>query len=202
MPELRKIRLLGELGRRFGRVHQLAVATPAEAIRALCVLRPGFREFMDSRERHFQVLVRKQAVEDLDRELHMKRPVDADFTIAPVISGAKSALGRIILGVVIIAAAFYTGGASLAANGSLVYSGLAGQIAFGIGAAMVVGGVAQLLAPTPSFGNPGDESRPSYLFNGPVQTTQQGYPVPVGYGELLVGGAQISAGVWAEDIPV
>ena len=35
----RKIRLKGELGKRFGKVHKLAVKTPAEAIRALCVLK-------------------------------------------------------------------------------------------------------------------------------------------------------------------
>jgi predicted phage tail protein len=35
------IRLLGEAGRRFGRQFKLAVKTPAEAVRALCVQIPG-----------------------------------------------------------------------------------------------------------------------------------------------------------------
>lgn len=35
---LRDIHLHGALGRRFGRHHRLAVATPAEAVRALCDL--------------------------------------------------------------------------------------------------------------------------------------------------------------------
>jgi predicted phage tail protein len=34
------IRLLGEAGRRFGRQFKLAVKTPAEAVRALCVQIP------------------------------------------------------------------------------------------------------------------------------------------------------------------
>ena len=33
----------------------------------------------------------------------------------------------------------------------------------------------------------------SYFFNGPENTTREGGPVPVGYGELLVGSQVISA---------
>ena len=40
------IRLLGEAGRRFGRRFQLAVKTPAEAVRALCVQIPALRQYI------------------------------------------------------------------------------------------------------------------------------------------------------------
>ena len=46
--ELRTIRLGGVLGKRFGRVHRLAVDSPAEALRALSVIKAGFREFMEN----------------------------------------------------------------------------------------------------------------------------------------------------------
>ena len=36
---------------------------------------------------------------------------------------------------------------------------------------------------------------PSYLFNGAVNTTAQGHPVPIGYGRLIVGSAVISASI-------
>ena len=36
-------------------------------------------------------------------------------------------------------------------------------------------------------------------FNGPVNTTAQGNPVPVIYGEMIVGSATISAGIYSED---
>ena len=39
------------------------------------------------------------------------------------------------------------------------------------------------------------EENKGYLFNGPVNTTQQGLPVPIAYGELVVGGAVISASI-------
>ena len=42
----------------------------------------------------------------------------------------------------------------------------------------------------------------SYTFSGPVNTTAQGQPVPVGYGRLIVGGAVISAGITTEEIPI
>jgi predicted phage tail protein len=195
---LRTIRLLGDLGRRFGREHRLAVATPAEAIRALCVVRPGFRQYVESRERWFKVLVRKAPVADFERELHLQHGPDAGFTIAPVIAGAKSKFFQIILGVALIAFAVVNpfGLAALSITGTTV-----GALAVGVGVSLVIGGVAQLLAPTPEYTEP-VENQPSYLFNGPVQTTQVGFPVPVGYGELIVGGARISTGIWSEDIPV
>ena len=40
------IKLLGELGRRFGRQFQLAVKTPAEAMRALCMQIPEMRQYL------------------------------------------------------------------------------------------------------------------------------------------------------------
>ena len=44
--------LLGELGKRFGRRHKMAVATAAEAVRALCANFPTFeRELLASGER-------------------------------------------------------------------------------------------------------------------------------------------------------
>lgn len=194
---LRTIRLTGDLGRRFGREHRLAVETPAEAVRALCMIRPGFRQYIDSRERWFRVLVRRQDVADPRHELHMRHGPDAEFTIAPVLAGAKSKFTSIILGAALIAISVLNPALGAIAIGSTNV----GALAFSIGASLVIGGVAQLLAPTPTLGQP-DDTKPSYLFNGPVQTTQMGYPVPVGYGELVVGGARISTGVWAEELPL
>ncbi|MGT3282611.1 tail assembly protein, partial [Yersinia enterocolitica] len=43
------------------------------------------------------------------------------------------------------------------------------------------------------------ENTASYAFGGPVNTVAQGNPVAIGYGERRIGGAIISAGVYAED---
>jgi predicted phage tail protein len=45
---IRTIRLYGVLGATFGRVHKMAVETPREAIRALCIVIPGFERFLNS----------------------------------------------------------------------------------------------------------------------------------------------------------
>ena len=47
-PALRTIRLYGEAGRRFGRVHRLALDTNsvAEAVQALCSQIAGFRAYL------------------------------------------------------------------------------------------------------------------------------------------------------------
>lgn len=43
------------------------------------------------------------------------------------------------------------------------------------------------------------ENKPSYNFNGAVNTTAQGNPVPLGYGRMIIGSAVISAGIYAMD---
>ncbi len=58
-----------------------------------------------------------------------------------------------------------------------------------------------MLAPQPKATAGGAEvtNLPSYTFNGPINTTAQGNPVPLGYGRMIVGSAVISAGITADD---
>jgi len=39
----------------------------------------------------------------------------------------------------------------------------------------------------------------SYNFNGPVNVTAQGNPVPVLYGEMMVGSVTVSGDMYSED---
>jgi len=43
------------------------------------------------------------------------------------------------------------------------------------------------------------DNKASYAFGGVTNTTAQGYPVALGYGRRRIGGAVISAGIYAED---
>ena len=70
--------------------------------------------------------------------------------------------------------------------------GMAMKLGFGL----MLGGIAQLLAPTPK---PDAEEKSNYSFGGVVNTTQQGVAIPLCYGQLMVGGAVISSGMNAED---
>jgi predicted phage tail protein len=72
---------------------------------------------------------------------------------------------------------------------------------FGMGVSMAMGGVVQLLSPQQRGLSTRDspDNGASYSFNGPVNTSAQGNPVPVLYGRMIVGSAVISAGIYAED---
>jgi predicted phage tail protein len=81
---------------------------------------------------------------------------------------------------------------------------MAASIGVGIGASLVLGGVAQLLTPTPQLQTKGQNSdadpRKSYSFSGIQNVSRQGLPVPIVYGETLVGSIVISAGVSTEQV--
>lgn len=191
--QLRTIRLYGKLGARFGRSFRMAVRSPAEAVAALCSQLPGFEaELMGSKDRGIGYAVfadKRNLAED-----ELAHPTgQADIRIAPMLLGAGGDNGvlNIILGAVLVVV-----GAILTAYGF----GAIGAPLASMGWGMIIGGVAQLLFPAPK-GGPEDrpENRPSYAFAGPVNTQAQGNPVPVLYGEMIVGSAVISAGIEAKD---
>lgn len=189
--ELKTVRLYGKLGAKFGRVHRLAVETPAESIRALCALKPGFEAYVTGAKDRgigFGVMIGKRHVPE--DQLHMK--ACDDIRIAPVITGSKnSGIFSIIVGVVLIAASFMLPGGGLLASAF-----------FNAGVAMALGGVVQLLSPQPKDPKSRDrpENEPNYAFNGPVNTQAQGNCVPVAYGRPWTGSAVVSAGISNGDI--
>lgn len=193
---MKTIILLGELGKRYGRKHLLDVKSPAEAVRALCANFKDFASFVSAsadRNVGYRVLNKRDDV-GLD-ELH--NPASQRITIAPVVAGAGGTVGKILLGAALIAASILVPG--LAAVTLFGTTTLA-TVAFGVGVSLALGGVAQMLAPQPKFDGPQEEQQPSYVFNGAVNTTAQGQPVPVGYGRMVVGSAVISAGISVEGI--
>lgn len=195
---VRTIILSGPLGREFGREFRLAVNSPAEAVRALCILVPGFQRFLTTAKQkglEFAVFIGRQ---NISAE-QLKDPPGADvIRIAPVLVGAKrGGVLQTIVGVVLIVV-----GAVATAWGY----GAIGQPMIKLGIAMVAGGIAQMLSPPPKGLGAKDspENAPSYSMNGTVNTQAQGNPVPLAYGGhdqkgMLVGSAVISGGILAED---
>lgn len=194
---MKTIILLGELGKRYGRRHMLDVKSPAEAVRALCANFKDFAAFVSaSSERNvgYRVLnMREDVGED---ELH--NPASRRITIVPVVAGSGGSVGKILVGAALIAAAVLVPGLGAV---TLFGTTTLATVAFGVGVSLALGGVAEMLAPQPKYEGPKEEDQqPSYVFNGPVNTTAQGQPVPVGYGRMIVGSAVISAGISVEDI--
>ena len=196
------IRLLGEAGRRFGRQFKLAVKTPAEAVRALCVQIPGLREyFLQSSENGIAWRAITEHPEGLDEE-QLLWPLSKRFVLAPIPVG-KGGVGKIIAGVAIVVFSIVTVGAGVLGLGLGFSAGTAISIG-AVGASLIFGGVAQLLTPTPvmpnvsggpgGFGGSGatsgrsrEEQGRSYTFDKSNANTQQGEVVPVLYGERIIG---------------
>ena len=197
---MKTIILNGQLGKMFGRRHKLDVKTAAEAVRALVANFPAIEKYLiETKGVGYRVKLHDAPLQDI-KELH--HPVGGGtITITPVIGGAGRGLGQILLGAALIAVSFIPGlNVAVWAGATTTWA----SIAFSVGFSLALGGVAQMLAPAPKPGAPNErpENNPSYIFNGPVNTTAQGQPVPVGYGRLIVGGAVVSAGLSTEEIPV
>ena len=132
---------------------------------------------------------------------------EEDIIITEVPSGSKSG-GAKILGAIAIVAIMLTPGvrefflaqataAQVAAGtgftlGGVTYGGLtlAGSLAAGVAVSLLSSGVSQMLAPGPETDDMA--ANDAFLFNGPTNRAAQGLPVPVAYGELIVGGAPIA----------
>lgn len=194
---LKVIKLSGSLGRRFGVFHKFAVDSYPEAIRALSSQVEGFKDYMQSEvgsRMRYAVFVDGKNVGQHDEKAWQ---CAKEVRIIPIPTGSKSGgLFQVVLGAVIMATAFFTGGASLAAMGAFASS------AFMMGGAMVLGGVMQMISPQQGgsrLSSQSAENKPSYAFGGAVNTTAAGYPIPLPYGQRTVGGAVWSAGSYAED---
>ncbi|WP_395277696.1 tail assembly protein [Enterobacter bugandensis] len=190
---MRTIRLYGILGSTFGREFKLSVASPKEAVRALCVILPGFERFLNtSKQRGLNYAVFSGKRNLNDDELSMDQST-ADIRIAPVILGSKrGGVFQTILGVALVA---------VGAVASYFGGGAVGVPLMQFGAAMTLGGVVQMLSPqtTGLASKQSADNKASYAFGGVTNTTAQGNPVPLLYGRRRIGGAIISAGIYVED---
>ena len=185
------IKLGLSLGRKFGKIHQMAVNSVPEAMRALCSQIPAFKEFMNShvgQNARYAVFVDGKNVNE-----HRIADFSAvqEIRILPIPQGRKSGgLFQTLLGAALIGASFFlTGGIATAVLGA--------------GISLAAGGVAQLLSPQATGLK--DQSnqtsnRASYAFGSAVNTVAAGYPVCLPYGYRTVGGSVFSAGSYSEDI--
>ena len=91
---------------------------------------------------------------------------------------------------------FGKAGAELVKGG--VVTGLGAKIGTalsGIGAALVLNGVYNMIFPQPIPEEQEDDPRISFAFNGLVNTTRAGTSHPIVYGEIVTGSVVISAGI-------
>lgn len=194
------VKVYGALKKRLGQGRfELDVATPAEAIRALCANFPGLQKWIIDSEQDgigYKVKVGKEAIEEDNLEdLHLPWSERDVFSITPVLTGAGRGWGKVLIGALIIGSAMLFGpGGAWASNAFTIGSGAA-KVMTSVGLSVSLMGVAEMLSPVPP-GPPEDPNNvSSFNFSGVVNTSRIGTPVPIAYGRVFVGSSVISSGL-------
>lgn len=212
---MQRVRLLGELGERYGTEHiYYNLRTPADAIKLLCINMPELQqELMTAHERGigYRVLQADQDMGYSDLQLPLGQN---DLVLVPAIAGSGRGFTQVLVGIGIVAASLLIPGLGFGLAGSTVTSiGL-------LGGALALGGVAQLLSPQPvlpTLGNQrfgsgtnastrgpqsltrGADGQQSYAYTGAANTVGVGQTIPVAYGKVLIGSQLLSANVEVTD---
>ncbi|HAX3559382.1 TPA: tail assembly protein [Escherichia coli] len=165
---------------RFGRRIDLRVKTGAEAIRALATQLPAFRQKLNEGWYQVRIAGRDAGENELSARLNEPLANGAVIHIVPRLAGAKSGgIFQAVLGAALIATAIWMPGLSIVAS----------NLMFSLGAGMVLGGVAQMLAPkakTPKV-SATDNGKQNTYFSSLDNMVAQGNVLPVLYGEMRVG---------------
>ncbi|MEE3682403.1 tail assembly protein [Actinobacillus pleuropneumoniae] len=188
-----KITFHGDLKRFIDESFELDVNNFRELMNGLLTQIQGFREHL--RNGYYKVRIGKNYLNNDQLQTNPMIALDDKSSIhfTPVIAGAGKGMGigQLVLGVVLVAAAFYTGGASLLAWSS-------GATMMGaMGASLILGGAISLLSKTPemSSGVKEGEKKQSTSFSNIRNLTPQGRPIPLLYGRMLTSLVLISQGI-------
>ena len=200
---LRKIKLYGELAKFLGqKTFEAEVHNAAQAIRFLVVNFPELEKHMGNR--YYKVLVGNWELKK--EEIHYPNGQE-DIKIVPMIGGEGGRGTRnLIIGAVLIGAAILAPGAgvvglSFAGTGGAAASPFMAAIG-NIGIALALTGLSQMLTPVESIKEEEQDPRKSFSFSGIVNTSRAGVPVPVIYGQTMVGSVVISANIENEQVEV
>ncbi len=190
------VRFYGSL-KQFGSDFRLDCQTPAEVIHALTSQIPKLRQFIQ--QGLFTVRVGRDYFDNryLEKGLSQKLKDDSTVHFTPTLKGSKrGGLFGVITGVALIATAF-----ALGPLGFSVIGANAAWMVGGVGASMLLGGVAQMLTKIPSMSTGKDaEKKQSTSFSNLSNMAAQGRPMPLAYGRIRVGSLIISQGVETMDI--
>ena len=194
---LRKIRLYGELAKFLGqKTFEAEVHSAAQAVRFLVVNFPQLEAHMGNR--YYKVLVGDWEIKE--EEIHYPNGQE-DIKIVPIVGGEGGRGTRqFLLGAAIIGLGFAVGGGLF---GPALAKNL-GAIAFAknVGFALAFQGLSQMLTPVPPVEEREQDPRLSFNFSGIQNTSRAGVPVPVIYGEIMVGSVVISANIENEQVEV
>ena len=182
---LKTIKLYGVLGKKFGKEFKLAVESTREAVKALSVQVPGFEQFMlTAHEQGLAFAVFQDDENISEDQIDFETGAKVIKIVPKVIGAGGNGILQTILGAVMVVVGVIT----------------QQYWAVGMGVGMMIGGVAQMLAPKVDTEDQNqDGNRANKGFGGAVTTIAQGNPVPILYGQREVGGFIVNAGQFAVD---
>ena len=198
---LRTVKVYGHLAEHCGQsVFEALVRVPADAIRFLLCNFPELRSLM--RDGYYKVAVGKYDLQlaDHPEQLHYPMAADDVVKIIPVVSGAGGkGLGQILLGAALIGVSLLVPGSGVAGTSFLGSAGAGASLganlavaAGNLGLALSLGGIATMITPVPQQPEAPGEGQGGFAFSGAINTSQEGIPVPVVYGEMIVGSVVLS----------
>jgi predicted phage tail protein len=215
---MKDICLYGHLAECFGPLHRYEVSSIQEAMWALDVNHDG-RFFKEIRKDGlYQIVCGPDLDGDLldENQLTMQFNGNTAFHFYPIIEGSEisgKGIAMAVIGVALIATGIGVGlaGMGTAIGGFAGVMGTAVPGTFGLmtwggvtllGATLALSGISQLLSPSVSTDYDSREAakdRKSSLFNGPVNTVEQGGCIPVVFGRHWIGTTVVSAALTVID---
>lgn len=206
MQNIVEINLHGNIFDGLKSQYKLSVKSVAEATHAINVMTRNkfFSKLLENDKKNikYEILINKNPclfaetpdinnIETLkNSELVVNYPNLKTIDIVPVIEGAED-VAMIIGGVILIVVGLFTFGSTAFAGAAL----LQGALVMG-GLGLVAAGIINLLSTPPKLSDyTAAAKKGSYLFDGPENTVGEGGPVPLVYGQLLVGSQTVEVTV-------
>ncbi|MFK5216575.1 tail assembly protein [Glaesserella parasuis] len=147
------------------------------------------------RKGYYKVRIGKRYLSEEQIKTNPTMTLADDCTVhfTPVVVGAGKGSGvlQVVLGVSLIAAAFFTGGLSISAWGA------SSMMMGSMGASLLLGGAMQMLARPPDMNTKlsDSEKQQSTSFSNIRNLTPQGRPIPLLYGKMMTSLILISQGI-------
>lgn len=219
-----QVKLMGELGEKFGSEWECVDTSIRDILKCIDCQTEGLKDYLSEchlKNVQFSIQTGENLIEEYP-ELYLNVAKE-EVIITPVPAGSGKGLGKLITGLLLLAAMFFmpglgafmtTGGTQVAGGyvatttaGGLSVATVGGtsmQAALASGATLSMSGMAVMMLGTnlalmglAEMSAPDPDKTtddPSYLFNGAENHIEQGQPVPLLYGELTVGGSPIYQG--------
>lgn len=192
----KRIILLGKLGDLFGREWFCSEnSTLADIFKLIECQTPGFKPFMvECLEAglDFAVIDGDDLI-DTPEDFFMDRYVQSSVVYISLVPTGSGGFGKILAAVLIGVFAWIAVPGIVGASPGIIASGAPGSFAqtllFGLATNLALAGVTELLTKPPKTS---EKEEDGTLFNGPSNTTKAGTPIPILYGQLLIGGTAIS----------